>query len=202
MDNKMGEERAVPVIGRPTTPRPGQRRVRPARLSVPKAVGLGVVALLVFFAVLGSPGGRQAAATAPAPVPGATAIGSSQAVSCVEVERARRLFQIEVLEYDHGPYGTEEPRSDRVVLRITNGSGLTLGWLTAVIERVNASGVVESSSRAPSIPAQSVAPGDTVTVSHLFRGRPGWPPAEVRVFVEDVIPPDVRHFFDELEGCL
>lgn len=172
--------------------------VRGVRRRQPVLVIVGVVVIGAAFVATNSlrgsvaPGSTAATSTAASP--------KGAALACMDIERARRDFDIEVVDYSPAKYGVEFPYSDRIVLRITNNSDLVLPYLTALINRYDASGEHIGGARAPSIAVASVAPGDTVEVEHYFRG---WLPTASRatVTVEDVIAPDVREFFDELQGC-
>jgi hypothetical protein len=68
----MNEEQ--PKIGRPTTPRPGQRRVDSPQKRTQQIIGIGVLVLLAVFTVLGNPLQRGGA------VPPAGAASGGQSV--------------------------------------------------------------------------------------------------------------------------
>jgi len=115
-----------------------------------------------------------------------------------EVLQARKKFKVEVIEFDaKSEYGVEFPYSDRVRLRITNNSKMVLPYLTILTKRFDREGKMIGSSRAPSIPASNVKPGETLEYEYYPRGHlPGVERIEVEI--EHVFDDDSKQFFKEL----
>lgn len=121
-----------------------------------------------------------------------------------DVIRARRQFVVEVLDFDASQaFGTTQPYSDYVRLRITNNSNVTLPYLTILTKRYDAQGKMVGSSRNPSIPAHDIGPDETVELDYYPKGH--FDPfivivKKIEVEVEDVIDPETEVFFPELSG--
>ncbi len=119
-----------------------------------------------------------------------------------EVLEARKLYQIQVLEYDTSQcYGIEPDCADYVKLKITNGSKITLPFLTVKTIRYDQSGKRIGSSRAPSIPTSNIKPGESFTYDYYPLGH--FSPIvavtdSIQVEIEHVIDPEAEQFFNEL----
>lgn len=119
-----------------------------------------------------------------------------------QVLEARKHFQVEVLKFDsQHEYGAEFPYSDYVRLRITNNSTVTLPYLTVLTSRF-AGGRLVASSRAPSIPANNIKPGESFEYDYYPRGHMDPSLANVNsltVEIENVIDDESMQFFRELK---
>lgn len=116
------------------------------------------------------------------------------------VIEARRKYSVTVVSFDSTQeFGTKFPYSDYVRLRIKNDSEVALPSLTVLTKRLDASGRMIGSSRAPSLSLGDLRPGETAEVDYYPRGHlPGV--ARITVEIEDLIPPDSEQFFEELKG--
>lgn len=117
------------------------------------------------------------------------------------VMQARRQFKIDVLSFDASQqYGTEFPYSDRVRLRISNKSDVTLPCLTVLTKRYSAGNMV-GSSRAPSIPTRDIAPGESVEYEYYPLGHLDVVSVDkIAAEVEGVVRPEDEEFICELQG--
>jgi hypothetical protein len=138
------------------------------------------------------------ASTAKPPSPSPAA--SKEALTRTAVIAARKKYRVSVVSFDASQeYGAEFPYSDFVRLRITNGSNVTLPWLTLLAKRFDASGKMIGSSRAPSVSVRDLAPGETAEVDYYPRGHLSGV-RKITVEIEALISPDVEQFFEELNG--
>gem|GEM_PF-1286822 len=135
-----------------------------------------------------------------ASLPGKTEI-SSERLGRKTVMRARRQFKVEVLSFDASQqYGSEFPYSDRVRLKITNKSDVTLPCLTILTKRYVGREMV-GSSRAPSIATRDIAPGESVEYEYYPRGHLDVVKVDkIAAEVEDVVAADEEQFICELES--
>ncbi|MBN1473499.1 MAG: hypothetical protein JW914_02685 [Syntrophaceae bacterium] len=115
-----------------------------------------------------------------------------------EVLQARKRFKVDVINFDATQeYGTEFPYSDRVRLRITNGSDMVLPYLTIFTKRFDRQGKMIGSSRAPVIPTSNIKPGETFEYEYYPRGHlPGV--KKIDAEIEHIIADDSKQFFKEL----
>ena len=115
-----------------------------------------------------------------------------------QVVEARRKFIVRVLSFDATQeIGTEFPYSDYVRLRITNGSDVVLPTLTVLTKRLDSSGKIIGSSRAPAISVADLKPGQSAEVDYYPRGHlPGV--SRIKVEIESLISPENQQFFSEL----
>lgn len=119
-----------------------------------------------------------------------------------EVLEARKLYKIQVLEYDTSQcYGIEPDCADYVKLKITNGSKITLPFLTVKTIRYDQSGKMIGTSRAPSIPTSNIKPGESFAYDYYPLGH--FSPViavtdSIQVEIEHVIDPNSEKFFKEL----
>jgi hypothetical protein len=163
------------------------------------------IAIGCVIIVTGCGGGPPVQPPAPAPTPTPTSIPQPDApevtLSRQDVLRARRQYKVQVLSFDASQgFGVEEPLSDLVRIRITNGSKLALPCLTITTKRY-ANGRMVLSSRAPSIPTKDLAPGDSVDYDYYPRGHLTVARVDrVTVEIEGIIDPDAEEFFCELQG--
>jgi hypothetical protein len=134
-------------------------------------------------------------------VPNGAATKAPLALDRRTVMRARRKFQVKVLSFDASQqYGTEFPYSDRVRLKITNNSDVTLPCLTVLTKRYS-NGEIVGSSRAPSVPTLDIAPGESVEYDYYPRGHLDVVAVErIRAEVESVVGADEEEFICELQG--
>lgn len=119
-----------------------------------------------------------------------------------EILEARKLFSIEVIDYDTSQcYGEESNCADYVILKISNGSKITLPYLTVKTIRYDENEKVVGSSRAPSIPASNIKPGETLTYDYYPLGHFHPLIAETKVIkveIEHIIDTKSEKFFKEL----
>jgi hypothetical protein len=115
-----------------------------------------------------------------------------------QVINARRKFSVQVVSFDATQeIGTEFPYSDFVRLRITNGSDVVLPNLTVLTKRLDKSGRMIGSSRAPAIAVADLKPGQGAEVDYYPKGHlPGV--KKITVEIEALISPDNEQFFAEL----
>ena len=135
---------------------------------------------------------------APSPT---TAAVPSPALTRAEVVAARRKFEVEVLEFDASQrYGAEFPYADRMRLRITNASDVTLPCLTVQTRRYVGSEMV-GASRAPTIPAKDLGPGQSVEYDYFPKGHlDGAPVSRMTAVIEGMVDPEEEQFICELQG--
>ena len=119
-----------------------------------------------------------------------------------EVLEARKLFSVEVVDYDASQcYGEESNCADYVKLKISNGSKITLPYLTVKTIRYDKNGKVIGWSRAPSIPTSNIKPGETLTYDYYPLGHfyPFIAEVEViKVEIEHIVSAESEKFFKEL----
>jgi len=115
-----------------------------------------------------------------------------------QVVEARRMFGVQVVSFDASQeFGTEFPYSDYVRLNITNGSDIVLPYLTVLTKRLDSTGRMIGSSRAPSISVADLKPGQSAEVDYYPRGHlPGVD--KITVEIESLIAPEDEKFFGEL----
>ena len=115
-----------------------------------------------------------------------------------QVIEARHKYEVKVITFDATQkFGTEFPYSDFVRLRITNGSNVVLPNLTVLTKRLDGTGRMIGSSRAPSIYVADLKPGQSAEVDYYPRGHlPGV--KKITVEIEDLVSPDNEQFFAEL----
>jgi hypothetical protein len=118
-----------------------------------------------------------------------------------QVQKVRQQFIVEVVEADLSrEYGGEFPYSDYLRVRITNNSKVRLPSLTLRVNRYDAAGKNVGWSRAPSIPTDSIGPGETIEYDWFPRGH--LPSVEsVRLEIEKMIGADSLEFFPELRDA-
>lgn len=134
-------------------------------------------------------------------LPNSTSTTSAPALDRRTVMKARRRFVIQVLSFDASQqYGNEFPYSDRVRLKITNNSNVTLPCLTVLTKRY-AAGEMVGSSRTPSIPTRDIAPGESVEYEYYPRGHLDVVSVDrIGAEVEDVVSSENEQFICELQG--
>ncbi|MCJ7566681.1 MAG: hypothetical protein MUO58_03985 [Anaerolineales bacterium] len=152
-------------------------------------------ASLMLLAVLAC-GGSPAAIQTPSSPPIET--DTEPALTREDVVLARRMFTVEVVSFDASQeYGAEFPYSDYVRLRITNGSEVSLPYLTVLTKRFDTTGQMIGSSRAPSIYVADLAPGESAEVDYYPRGHLSGVQT-MTVEIESLISPEVEQYFEEI----
>jgi hypothetical protein len=122
-------------------------------------------------------------------------------LSAQETLAARRKFTVELLGVDaHRIFGVQPPWSDRLQLRITNGSNVTLPFLTVLTRRWSADGTLLGESRVPSLIANEWGPGSTTEIDYYSRGHLNTAVARFSVEIEPSVDDANIADFRELGG--
>lgn len=159
-----------------------------------------VLASLMCIASCGKdePAPKQEAQTITPPAQAKAVAPVAPMLTREQVIEARRKFQVKVVSFDASQeIGAEFPYSDFVRLEITNGSDVVLPNLTVLTKRLDGSGRMIGSSRAPGIAVADLKPGQSAEVDYYPKGHlPGV--KKITVEIEALISPDNEQFFAEL----
>lgn len=141
---------------------------------------------------------KQQTQTITPPAQSKAAAPTAPMITREQAIEARRKFQVKVVSFDATQaFGTQFPYSDYVRLEITNGSEVVLPNLTVLTKRLDGSGRMIGSSRAPSIAVADLKPGQSAEVDDYPKGHlPGV--KMITVEIEALISPDSEQFFAEL----
>lgn len=166
-------------------------------------IGLSLVAVIAFYRACSTPSSPSDAAvpTASAPEQVASApVAVVPSFTRPEVVAARKKYTVQVIDFDASQeFGTSFPYSDRVRVRVTNGSDIALPWLTVITRRYNRQGQMVGSSRNPPLPVKDLLPGETAELEFFPKGHlPNV--TRITVEVEHLMAPEDEQFIKELEN--